>query len=46
MTMNPMAFVNNLYYMAVGMLGVFLVIGVIIAATCVLLRFGAKEKAQ
>ncbi|MDD4074603.1 MAG: hypothetical protein PHC80_00765 [Eubacteriales bacterium] len=45
MTMNLMAFVDNLYYMAVGMTGVFLVIGVIIAATCVLLRVGANEKA-
>ena len=30
---NPGAFVDNLYYMGVGMLGVFLIIGIIIGAT-------------
>ncbi len=28
-----MAFVNNLKYMGIGMLGVFMIIGIIIAAT-------------
>ena len=30
---NPMAFVNNLKYMGVGMLVIFVVIGIIILAT-------------
>ena len=29
---NPMAFIENLKYMAVGMLGVFMIIGIIIAS--------------
>ena len=33
---NPMNFVNNLGYMGVGMLGIFVVIGVIIALTTML----------
>ena len=32
----PMNFVKNLYYMGLGMLGIFVVIGVIILATAVL----------
>ncbi len=35
---NPMAFVDNLYYMGVGMLAIFIVIGVIILATVALDR--------
>ena len=34
--MNIMNFVDNLYYMAVGMAGIFLVIGVIILITMAL----------
>ena len=30
---NPLAFVENLKWMGIGMLGVFIIIGVIIAAT-------------
>ena len=30
---NPMAFINNLKYMGVGMLVIFVVIGIIILAT-------------
>ncbi len=33
---NPMEFVNNLYYMGVGMLAIFIVIAVIILATVAL----------
>lgn len=33
---NPMNFVNNLPYMAKGMIGVFAVIGIIILATVIL----------
>ncbi|MDO5112091.1 MAG: hypothetical protein Q4E65_07285 [Clostridia bacterium] len=45
MYVNLSAFVDNLYYMGVGMLGVFAVVGVIIVATMLLLKFGGKEKA-
>ena len=30
---NPMKFVENLKYMGIGMLGVFMIVGIIIAAT-------------
>ena len=30
---NPMNFVYNLKYMGIGMLGIFMIIGIIIAAT-------------
>ncbi len=33
MEINVMNFVSNLYYMGVGMLGIFVVIGVIVALT-------------
>ncbi|MBQ2892931.1 MAG: hypothetical protein IJE24_02235 [Oscillospiraceae bacterium] len=33
MKWNPMAFVDNLHYMGIGMLVIFVVIGVIILAT-------------
>ena len=33
MNFNPMAFIDNLYYMGIGMLGVFMIVGVIMAAT-------------
>lgn len=33
MNFDPIQFVNNLKYMGVGMLGVFIIIGIIIAAT-------------
>ena len=33
MNFQPLEFVNNLKYMGVGMLGVFIIIGIIIAAT-------------
>ncbi len=32
----PMNFVNNLSYMGIGMLGIFVVIGIIIVATIVI----------
>ncbi len=44
---NPMAFVDNLYYMGVGMLAIFIVIGVIILATVALDKgMKAIEKKQ
>ena len=33
MEFNPMNFVNNLSYMGIGMLGVFIIVGIIMAAT-------------
>ena len=43
MEINVMNFVDNLYYMGVGMLGIFIVIGVIILLT-VLLNHLTKPK--
>ncbi|MBR2622321.1 MAG: hypothetical protein IKC97_08110 [Clostridia bacterium] len=41
----PSQFVDNLYYMGVGMVGIFLVIGIIILATVALNRiFSGKAK--
>ena len=37
-------FVDNLSYMASGMIGIFFVIGVIIAATLILNKITAKKK--
>ena len=36
MEINVMNFVSNLYYMGVGMFGIFVVIGVIVALTMLL----------
>ena len=33
MEFNPMNFVSNLKYMGIGLVGVFIIIGIIIAAT-------------
>ena len=41
--MNPMAFVDNLKYMGVGMIGIFLVIGVIILSVVVLNKLTAPK---
>jgi hypothetical protein len=41
----PANFVSNLYYMAVGMVGIFIVIGLIVLATILLNRF-FRDKAQ
>ena len=40
MTFNPMAFVENLKYMGQGMLGIFIVIGIIILAVYLLAKIG------
>lgn len=42
MQFNPMNFVNNLYYMGVGMLGIFVVIGIIIVATILINKLANK----
>ena len=41
--MNPNAFVENLKYMGVGMIGIFAVIGVIILSVVVLNRVTAPK---
>ena len=42
-TFNPMNFVNNLSYMVSGMIGIFVVIGVIIIATLILNKVTKKK---
>lgn len=42
MNFNPHAFIDNLSYMGIGMLGIMLVIGVIIVVT-MLLNFFTKK---
>ncbi len=39
----PMAFVNNLKYMGIGMIGIFLIIGIIMAATYAIGKLTAKD---
>ncbi len=41
---NPMKFVSSLKYMGIGMLGVFIIIGVIIAATYAIGKFTDIKK--
>ena len=43
-TIDPMNFVDNLSYMASGMIGIFVVIGVIIIATLILNKVTTKKK--
>ena len=42
----PIQFVNYLKYMGVGMLGVFLIIGIIMAATYAIGKFAANHPDQ
>ncbi len=44
MNFDPGAFVDNLYYMGVGMLGIMIVIGVIIGITALLNKITSKKK--
>lgn len=44
MTFEPMNFVTNLSYMGIGMLGIFIVIGAIIAVTAILNKVTADKK--
>ncbi len=44
MNINPENFVDNLYYMGVGMLGIFIVIGSIIAVTMILNAVTSEKK--
>lgn len=39
----PIEFVNNLKYMGIGMLGVFIIVGIIIAATYAVNKFTNKH---
>ena len=41
---NPMAFVDNLYYMGMGMLGIIIVMGVLIGITTLLNKIFSKSK--
>ena len=42
MAFNPMAFVDNLYYMGMGMLGIIIVMGVLIGITTLLNKIFSK----
>lgn len=39
----PIEFVNNLKYMGIGMLGVFMIVGIIIVATYAVNKFTSKN---
>lgn len=43
MFFEPMNFINNLGYMGIGMLGIFVVIGVIVALTTMLNSITSKD---
>ena len=42
MNFNPMGFVENLKYMGIGMLGVFIIVGIIIISTYAIGKIAAK----
>ena len=44
MNINPMAFVDNLYYMGMGMLCILIVMGIIIAVTAFLNWLFSRNK--
>ena len=44
MSFDAMNFIRNLSYMGKGMLGIFVVIGIIIGVTVLLNRFTAKKQ--
>ncbi len=41
--LNPGAFIDNLRYMGLGMIGIFIVIGIIIGVTMLLNRIFSKK---
>ncbi len=43
MQFQPIEFIKNLKYMGVGMLGVFIIIGIIVAATYAISHFTADN---
>ena len=44
MVFDPMAFIDNLYYMGVGMASILIVMGVLIVITNALNKFFSKKK--
>ena len=44
MNFNPMAFIDNLYYMFVGMASILIVMGVLIVITNLLNKFFSNKK--
>ena len=42
MEFRPIEFINNLKYMGIGMLGVFIIVGIIILATYAIGKFTAN----
>ena len=44
MTFHPMAFIDNLYYMGVGMASILIVMGVLILITMCLNKLFSKKK--
>ncbi len=46
MNFNPMAFIENLKYMGLGMLGIFIVIGVIVLSVVALNKLTAPKKSD
>lgn len=44
MTFDPMAFIDNLYYMGVGMASILIVMGVLIVITNLLNKFFSNKK--
>ena len=43
---HPFSFIENLAYMGKGMLGIFVVIGVIVGVTCLLNFLTSKKKKE
>ena len=43
MEFNPINFITNLKYMGIGLVGVFIIIGIIIAATYLTTKFTAPK---
>ncbi len=44
MEFHPEGFIENLKYMGIGMLGVFIIVGIIIAATSIISKYTNKNK--
>lgn len=40
----PLEFINNLKYMGIGMLGVFMIVAIIMVATYAIMHFTSKSK--
>lgn len=46
MEFNPINFVENLKYMGIGLVGVFVIIGIIIGATYAIAKFSAPKNGK